>query len=128
MDRDQFYKAVREYETALNKHTTWLLVGFVSALLVPPLVFFLLPQESRPGTLVILGMWIAILILYGGVNRRIIQRTAVRYGMTCANCSSQLDLRHIGFTNTCRTCGARVYAETNNPMQPTATAAADRGR
>ena len=119
MNRDEFFQAVRRYEAALGKAGNWALVALF-ALLAAPLTLLLLPREQMPAMWTVVTTWIAALVGYGLLQRWLYRRTAIAMGMTCSKCKATLNLHNLGFSNACESCGARVFTETNSPMQPTA--------
>jgi DNA-directed RNA polymerase subunit RPC12/RpoP len=119
MNRDQFFEAVKRYEAALSRIGSRMLIALF-ALLAAPMALLLLPREQLPGTWVVITIWIAVLVAYGLLQRWLYRRTAVVMGMTCSKCRTILNLHNLGFSNACQNCGAKVFTETNNPMQPTA--------
>jgi hypothetical protein len=111
MNRQEFFAAIQQYEGHLTRQGNWAVAGLFVVILSPMLVVLALPAERVPSTIVWTIGLITTLVLYAYLLRVLSRRAAAKFGMTCTQCHSLLELRHIGFTAKCRACGAQAFTD-----------------
>lgn len=113
MNRQDFYSSVLTYDKKAESLRLRQFIVFIILLCLWVVAGFFTPKDYWYYTVAVL---IGALFLLIKIVNDLDKRTAKRLGIVCPTCHTQFDdraLRDVGFTNTCKKCGSKIYDESN---------------